>query len=78
MKSFPLIPYALVGLVVLGWWAGTQSWVALGVMVVLLAVAALHVIKATSGPGSLGSGQDQAEARARATFPTPPERPHGI
>ena len=78
MTSFPWIPYALAGLIVLGWYAATQSALALGLMVVLFLVVALHIIKATSAPGSVGSGQDEAESRARKTFPSPPERPHGV
>ncbi|WP_130011560.1 hypothetical protein [Serinicoccus sediminis] len=78
MKSFPVLPYAVVGVALLVWWVITQSWVALGLLVLVIAGAAVHVIKVASSPGSLGSDQDRVESRARATFPTPPERPHGI
>ncbi|WP_151526332.1 hypothetical protein [Serinicoccus kebangsaanensis] len=78
MKSFPVLPYALAGLAVVVWWAVTESWIAAGVMLALFVVAAIHVIKITSAPGSVGTAQDEAEGHVRATFPTPPERPHGI
>ncbi|OLT42092.1 hypothetical protein BJF86_15535 [Serinicoccus sp. CNJ-927] len=78
MKSFPLIPYAVVGVVLVLWWTFTQSLVAAGLIAALLVVAAVHIIKITSGPGSLGSAQDEAEGHVRASFPVPPERHRGI
>ncbi|ANS79680.1 hypothetical protein SGUI_2284 [Serinicoccus hydrothermalis] len=78
MKSFPLIPYATIGIVLVLWWAFTQSLVAAGLLALLLVVAAVHIIKITSGPGSIGTAQDEAEGHVRSSFPVPPERPRGV
>lgn len=74
MKRLPVLAYALIGLAVVVWWALTQSWWAVAAFGLLVVVTAVHVLVVTSRPGSIGSGQDQVEGHARASFPMPPER----
>lgn len=78
MKRIYLPAYAVVAVVLVAWWALSQSVVPLVLLALALVVAAVHVVKYTSGPGSVSSHHDEVEAQARSGFPVPPERPGGV